>query len=160
LEEAAAGTGQSATAAARTTGGVGAYQGSEWSQESQPAEDSGRRPAVPAGVGPITNTVERRGEAGDSYPTGIAAAFESRSSHDKQHRVNPPVLRAEKGGFPLFKHEFLLKANHLDISQHFVGEGTRAVPVGDPAKRKDDLLREGFTAGEIREARLAWTFLD
>ncbi|CAM9146123.1 unnamed protein product, partial [Pylaiella littoralis] len=28
---------------------------------------------------------------------------------------------------------------HLDISQHFVGEGTRAVPVGDPAKRKDDL---------------------
>ncbi|CAN0106889.1 unnamed protein product, partial [Pylaiella littoralis] len=42
---------------------------------------------------------------------------------------------------------------------HFVGEGTRAVPVGDSAKRKGDVLRVGFTTAEIREARLALTFL-
>ena len=45
---------------------------------------------------------------------------------------------------PKFKHEFLLKANVLDISGHFIGQGTRVVPVGDLLKQKAVLLREDF----------------
>ena len=41
----------------------------------------------------------------------------------------------------------------LDISGHFVGQGTRVVPVGDPLKlRAVLLLREGFPSEEIRGA--------
>ena len=44
----------------------------------------------------------------------------------------------------MFKHDFLVKANMLDFSDHFVGQRVRAVPVGDPLKQKAALLREGF----------------
>ncbi|CAN0439469.1 unnamed protein product [Pylaiella littoralis] len=48
----------------------------------------------------------------------------------------------------------------LDISDHFTGRETRALPVGDPLKQKTGLLREGFSHDEISGAYLAWNFLD
>ena len=70
------------------------------------------------------------------------------------------MLKAEKGGFQKFKHEFLLKTNVLDIFDHFGGQGMRIVPVGDPLKTKAALLREGFSNEEIRGAYQAWKLLD
>ena len=54
----------------------------------------------------------------------------------------------EGKGFQKFKHDFLLKANMLDISDHFVGQRVRAVSVGDPLEQKAVLLREGFSPEE------------
>ena len=68
--------------------------------------------------------------------------------------MDNPVL------FQTFKHNFILKENMLDISDHFVGQRVRAVPVGDPLKQKTVLLREGFLPEEIRDAYQAWNFLD
>ena len=48
----------------------------------------------------------------------------------------------------------------LDISGHFVGQGTRVVPVGDPLRQKAVLLREGFSSERIRGAYQAWNFID
>ena len=48
----------------------------------------------------------------------------------------------------------------LHISGNFVGQGTRAVPVGDPLKQKVVLLREGFLSEEIRGAYQAWNVRD
>ena len=39
----------------------------------------------------------------------------------RQPRVGPFVLKGEKVELIKFKHEFLLKANMLNISGHFVG---------------------------------------
>ena len=75
-------------------------------------------------------------------------------------RVIPPVSKAEKGGFQTFKHEFFLKTNMLDITAHFVDQGMRAVPVGDPLKQKAVLLQEGFSNEEIRGAYQAWNFIN
>ena len=61
---------------------------------------------------------------------------------------------------PKFKHEFLFKANILGISGHFVAQGTRVVPVGDPLKQKAVLLRESFSSEEIRGVYQAWNFID
>ena len=69
------------------------------------------------------------------------------------------VLKRGKG-FQKFKHVFLLKANTLYISGHFVGQRVRAVPVGDPLKQKAVLLREGLSSEEIRGGYQAWNFLD
>ena len=57
-------------------------------------------------------------------------------------------------------HDFLLKTNMLEISDHFVGQRVRAVPVGDPLKQEAVLLREGLLPEEIRGAYQAWNFLD
>ena len=48
----------------------------------------------------------------------------------------------------------------LDITAHFVDQGMRAVPVGDPLKQKAVLLQEGFSNEEIRGACQAWNFID
>ena len=48
----------------------------------------------------------------------------------------------------------------LDITAHFVDQGMRAVPVGDPLKQKAVLLQEGFSNDEIRTAYQAWNFID
>ena len=48
----------------------------------------------------------------------------------------------------------------LDISDHFVGQRVREVPVGDPLKQKAVLLRESFSPEEKRGAYQAWNFLD
>ena len=51
------------------------------------------------------------------------------------------------------KNEFLLKANMLGISGHFVGQGTSMVLlVGDPLEQKTVFLREGFSREEIKGA--------
>ena len=81
----------------------------------------------------------RSGEARDPYLAGITAYDQGRDVLRAEFkslpaRVVPPVLKAEKGGFQKFKHEFFLKTNMLDITDHFVGQGMRAVPVGDQAK--------------------------
>ena len=95
--------------------------------------DLGRMPAVPAGVGPAT--VMDGGEARDSYPAGIAAndvggVFPGYTGYRGQPtRVIPPLLKAEKGSFQRFKHDFLPKTNMINISHHFVGEDRLAVPV-------------------------------
>ena len=46
------------------------------------------------------------------------------------------------------------------ISGHFVGQGTRVVPVRDPLKQRAVLSREGFSSDEIRGAYHAWNFID
>ena len=48
----------------------------------------------------------------------------------------------------------------LDISSHFVRQGTRAVPVEDPLKQRAVLLREGFSSEETRGVYQAWNFID
>ena len=125
------------------------------SEPGRPADDTSRRPVLPAGVGLMINV--QRGEARVPYLAGIATHDEgggvlSTDFKSLPARVIPSVLKAEKGGFQKFKHEFLLKTNMLDISDHFVGQGMQMVPVGDPLKQKAMLLREGFSNEGIRGA--------
>ena len=127
---------------------------------SEPADT---RPGLPTGVGPMIDV--RSGEARDPYLAGITAYDQGRDVLRAEFkslpaRVVPPVLKAEKGGFQKFKHEFFLKTNMLDITDHFVGQGMRAVPVGDPLKQKAVLLQEGFSNEEIKGAYQAWYFID
>ena len=68
------------------------------SDGSRPADDTGRRPEVPAGVSPMINV--QRGEARDSFLAGIAAHNDDgimSSSFQRQSRVVPPMLNGEKG---------------------------------------------------------------
>ena len=135
-EEGAAGARVGATTATAAGGRVPNHS-SRASDGSRPADGTGRRPEVPTDVGPMINM--QHGETRDSFLTGIAAHD---SSFQRKPRVVPPVLKGEKGGFQTFKNEFfLLKANMLDISGHFVGQRTRVVPVGDPLKHKTVLLQ-------------------
>ena len=126
-----------------------------------PTIDTSRRLEVPAGVGPRVDALNNRGEARDSYLAGIAAHDDSGGvlNLQGQPRVVPPVLKGGKD-YTKFKHDFLLKANMLDISDHFVGQMLREVPVGDPLKSRAVLLSEGFSADEIRGAYRAWNFVD
>ena len=94
------------------------------------------------------------GEARESYLAGIGAhdggsGVSNLCFHGQPRFIIPPVLKGGKG-FQIFKHGFLLKANMLDISDYFVGQRVRAVPVGDPLKQKAVRLREGFPLQEIR----------
>ena len=127
---------------------------------SEPADT---RPGLPTGVGPMIDV--RSGEARDPYLAGITAYDQGRDVLRAEFkslptRVVAPVLKAEKGSFQKFKHEFFLKTNMLDITDHFVGQGMRAVPVGDPLKQKAVLLQEGFSNEEIKGAYQAWNFID
>ena len=132
------------------------------SEPGRPADNTSRRPVLPAGVGPMIDV--QHGEGGVPYLAGISAHGEGggvlTDFKSLPARVVPPVLEAEKRGFQKFKHEFLLKTNMLDISDHFVGQEMRIVPVGDPLKPKAALLREGFFNEEIRGAYQAWNFMD
>ena len=133
------------------------------SEPGRAADDTSRRPVLPAGVGPMIDV--QRGEARVPYLTGIAThdeggGFLSTDFKSLPARVIPPVVKAEEGGFQKFNHELLLKTNMLDISDHFVGQGMQMVPVGDPLKQNAVLLREGFSSEEIRGAYQAWNFID
>ena len=123
------------------------------SEPTIPADDICRRPEAPTGVGSTVNMYS--GEARESYLAGIAAHDGGRGvlnpSFHGQPRVIPRMLKGGKG-FQMFKHNFLLKENMLDISDHSVGQRLRAVPVGHPLKQKAVLLREGFSPEEIRGA--------
>ena len=57
-------------------------------------------------------------------------------------------------------HTFPLKANMLGIFGHFVGQGTRVVPVGNPLKQKASLLRERVSNEEMRGAYQVWNCID
>ena len=127
---------------------------------SEPADT---RPVLPTGVGPMIDV--HRGEARDSYLAGITAYDEGRDVlrtdfKSLPARVISPVLKAENRGFQKFKHEVLLKTHMLDITAHFVDQGMRAVPVGDPLKQKAVLLQEGFSNEKIRGAYQAWNYID
>lgn len=108
----------------------------------------------------------RCGEARYSYPTGVAANKDAgglAGVHDFKRQPThavPPVLKGVKGDFQEFKHEVLLKPKKLDISDHFIGQGTRAGPFGDPLKQRTVLLREGFTPRGVSGAYQAWNFID
>ena len=161
-------TGYDVTAVgAGRTGGAAAVEATaarEFTVHNRAAsEPADTRPVLPTGLGPMIGV--QRGEARDPYLAGITAYDEGRyvlrtDFKSLPARVVPPVLKAEKGGFQKFKHEFFLKANMLDITAHFVDQGMRAVPVGDPLKQKAVLLQEGFSNEEIRSAYQAWNFID
>ena len=155
-KEGAVGTRVGVTAKTAAGGKMSSHS-SRASDGLRPADDTGRRPEVPADVGPMINM--QRGEAGDSFLAGATHDSDGglSSGLQRQSRVVPPVL---KGEFQKFMHEFLLKPNMLDISGHFVGQGTRSVPVKDPCKQSAVLLRESFSSEEIRGAHQAWNFID
>ena len=69
------------------------------------------------------------------------------------------MLKGGKG-FQISKHDFVLKANMLDISDLSVGQGVRAVPVGDPFMQIAVLLREGVLPEKKRGDYQAWNVLD
>ena len=139
----AVGAGKRAGAAA-----VGATAAREFTVHNRAAsEPADTRPVLPTGVGPMIDV--QRGEAKDSYLAGITAYDEGRDVlrtdfKSLPARVIPPVLKAEKGGFQKFKHEFFLETNMVDITARFIDQGMRAVPVGDPLKQKTALLQKGF----------------
>ena len=127
------------------------------------SEAADTRPVLPTEVGPMIDV--QRGEARDSYLAGITAYNEGRDVFHTYFKslpacVIPSVLKAERGCFQKFKHEFFLKTNMLDITAHFVDQGMRAVPVGDPLQQKAVLLQESFSNEEIRSAYQAWNFID
>ena len=131
------------------------------SDGSRSADDTGRRPKVSAGVSPMVSM--QCGEARDYFLAGIAAHDGDGglcSGFQRQFRGVPPVLKRDKGEFQTFKHKFLVKANLLDISGHFVGQGTRVVLVEDPLKQRAMLLRESFSSEKIRGAYQARNFID
>ena len=159
-EEGAAGASVGATAATAAGGRV-SNPSSRASDRSKTADDMGRRPELPAAVGPVINM--ERGETRYSFLAGIAAHDGGgilSSGFQRQPRVVPTVLKGEKGRFQKIKHEFLLKENMLDISGHFASQGTRLIPVVDPLKHKAVLLREGFSSEEIKGAHQVWDFID
>ena len=146
-------TGYSATALGATAVAEVPAHSRVASEPGRPADDTSRRPVLPAGAGPIIDV--QHGEARVPYLAGIAAHGEGggvlTDIKSLTARVILPVLEAEKGGFQKFKHEFLLKSNMLNTSDHFVGQGMRMLPVGDPLKPKAALLREGcFERGDQR----------
>ena len=79
------------------------------------------------------------GEARESHLAGITAhdvgSGVLNPSFHGQPCLIPPVLKGGKG-FQTFKHDFLLKANMMDILDHFVGQRVRAVHIGDPLKSR------------------------
>ena len=151
-EEGAAGVGVGATTST-AAGGRTSSHSSRASDGSRSANDTGRRPEVPAGVGSMINM--QHGEARDSFPAGAAHDGDEVLSFgfQRQSRVVPPVLKGEKGELQTFKHEFLLNSNTLDISSHFVGKGTRVASVGDLLlKQRAVLLRQSFSSEKNRGA--------
>ena len=73
-----------------------------------PADDIGRRPVAPAGVGPTVNIYS--GEARKSHLAGIAAhdgdSGVLNPSFHGQPRVIPPVLEAMGKGLPKIQARF------------------------------------------------------
>ena len=72
---------------------------------SRPANDTGRRPEVPAGVSPMISM--QRGKTRDSFLAGVVhdGGGVLSSGFQKQSRVVLPVLKEEIGEFQKFKQE-------------------------------------------------------
>ena len=114
-------TGYGVTAVgARRTGGAAAVEPTaarEFTVHIRAAsEPADTRPVLPTGVGPMIDV--QRGEARDPYLAGITVYDESRDVlrtdfKSLPARVVPPVLKAEKGGFQKFKHEFFVKVKRI-----------------------------------------------
>ena len=161
LKERATGAARVGATTATVAGGRVSNHSSRASGGSGPADETGQRPEAPAGVGLMINM--QRGKIGDSFLEGIGAhdgGYVLSSSFQRQPRVVPPVTKGEKVRFQKLKHEFLFKANMLNKTGHFVRQGTRVVPVGDPLKQKSVLLRDDFSCEEIRGAYQAWNVID
>ena len=97
-EEGAAGARVGVTRAT-TAGGKVYDHNSTASDGSRPADDTGRRPEVPAGVSPIIDM--QRGDARYSFLAGIAThnggSGVLSSGFQRQPHVAPPVLKGKKG---------------------------------------------------------------
>ena len=85
-------------ATATAAGGRVASHSSRASDGSRPADDTGWRLEIPAGVGPMINM--QRGKARDPFLAGIAAHDGNgvlSSGFQRQPRIVPPALKREKG---------------------------------------------------------------
>ena len=92
----AAGAKVGATTATAAAGRVSNHR-SRALDGSRPADDTGRRPEVPADVSPMINM--QRGETRDSFITGISAHDDGgvlSSGFQRQPRVVSPELKGEK----------------------------------------------------------------
>ena len=121
-------TGYGATAVGATTATEAPVHSRAASEPRRPADDTSRRPVLPAEVGPMIDV--QRGEARVPYLAIIAAHDDGGGVLSNVFKSLParaihPMLEAEKKGFQKFKHEFLLKTDMLDISDHFVGQGCK-----------------------------------
>ena len=94
-EEGAAGSRVGATTAT-AAGERMSSPGSRALDGSRPADHTGRKPEVTAGVGPMINT--QSGEARDSFLAGAAHDGDGvlRSGFQRQSRVVPPAFCAER----------------------------------------------------------------
>ena len=72
-------------------GKLSSHSSSRASDGSRPADDTGRKPEVPAGMGTTMNT--QRGEAGDSFLAGNDSDGGLNSGFQRQPLVVPPVLK-------------------------------------------------------------------
>ena len=95
-------TGYGATAVGATAAAEVPVHSRAASEPERPADDTSRRPVIPAGVGPMIDV--QRGEARVPYLAGMAAHDEgggvlSSDFKSLPSRVIPPVLKAEKRGF-------------------------------------------------------------
>ena len=126
-------------------------------------EDSDEAGRVLREEGATGTRVDTTTSTRDSFHADIKAAHDDGGVLSSGSEITPCCSACDEGResrVPKFKHEFLLKANMLDISGHFVGQGIRVVPVGDPLKQKAVLLRESFSSEEIRGAYQAWNLSD
>ena len=118
---------------ATAAGGKMSSRSRRASDGSRPTDETGWRSEVSAGVGLMINM--QRGKATDSFLAGAAHDGDRVLNSDFQRQF-PVVTPVMKGGFQKIKHEFFLRANMLDISAHFVGQGTRVIPVEGPLKQR------------------------
>lgn len=139
-----------------------AERGESNSSGSQAGNSSTRRPEVPAGVGPVyglqgASDVDRSlGLAGNAAGVfGLGDAQFSggnlgggqlfRQQPQYGSRINPSVFKGTKDILLQFRVEFLQATKHLDLSDQFVGQRVRAVPVGDSLKSKSALMEERYS---------------
>ena len=125
------------------------------SDGSRPVDDTGQKPEVPAGVGPMINM--QRGEARDSFLAGIVAHDgdgDLSSGFKREHRDIPPVLKGEEEKFQKFKHEY---ARHLWPLRR---SGDTSSTSRRFTQTEGSVVTGAFSSEEIRGAYQAWNFTD
>ena len=111
---------------------------------SEPADT---RLGLPTGVGPMIDV--RSGEARDPYLAGIAAYDQGRDVLRAEFkslptRVVPPVLKAEKGVFQKFKHDFFSENQHARHNRSFRRTGYASGPSRGPTQAKGCAVAGSF----------------
>ena len=127
-EEGAAGARVGVTTAT-TAGGKVSNHNSTASDGRRPADDTGRRPEVPAGVSPMINM--QRADARYSFLAGIATnnggSGVLSSEFQRQPRVARPVLKGEKGESQTFKGK---RHNRVHPGHFATQQGNPFYPAG------------------------------